>query len=157
MSEKDPAEIFGDALTDAVWHVTDNEGYKKARQKFLDDMWGEIQYSIIDRMPEAFEGLVRKMTDNAIEALLKGQPDQVNRYLKLDGWTGRNRDHQVIHGKLHVPHTMELRMQVAMANENLLRDEVIADLKDQVNALVEKVNKKDREIEALRDRLNWGW
>lgn len=148
--DKDPAEVFGDALNDAVMSITDCDKYKKAKQSFMDDMFDEIQYSIIDRMPEALEMLVRDMADRAVDAMLKGQPDQVARYLKLDGWTGRDRDHQVIHGKLHVPQTMELRMQIAKANETLLHDEVIKDLEDQVSSLVDTVNKKDAEIERLR-------
>lgn len=154
MSEdKDVAEVFGDALNDAIMDITDRERYKKARQSFMDDMFDEIQYSIIDRMPETLEMLVRDMADRAVDAMLKGQPQEVNRYLKLDGWTGRERDHQVIHGKLNVPQTMELRSKVAKANEKLLRDEVILDLEDQVESLVNTVNKQSQEIEDLRDKI----
>ena len=157
MSEtKDPAEIFGEALNDGLIAVVDTERFKKARQTLLDSLWDDIQYSIIDNMPEALEMLVRDMADRAVNAMLKGQPKEVRRYLHLDGWTGRDRDHQVIHGKLHEPQTMELRAQVARANENLLRDERILDLEDQVASLVNTVNAKDAEIERLRYRLRYG-
>ncbi|MDT1061164.1 hypothetical protein RM190_04785 [Paracoccus sp. CPCC 101403] len=154
MSEKDPAEIFGDALCDGLAAVVDTDRYKKAKQAFLDSMWDDLQYSIIDNMPEALEMLVRDMADRAVNAMLQGQPDEVRRYLKLDGWTGRDRDHPVIHGTLLVPQTMELRAKVAKANEALLRDERILDLEDQVAALVKSVASKDLEIERLRDRVS---
>lgn len=154
--EKDPAEVFGDAVSNAVRLVTDTDRFKQSKQSFLDNMWDDFQYTVIDQMPETLEMLVRDMADNAVEAMLKGQPEQVRRYLHLDGWTGRTTDHPVIHGKLSVPQTMELRAQVAKANETLLRDEVIKDLEDQVAALVAQVNKKDADIEVLRDRIRMG-
>lgn len=155
-SEKDPAEVFGDALCDGLAAVVDTDRYKKSRQRLLDDMWDEMQSSIIDNMPEALEMLVRDMADRAVNAMLKGQPQEVRRYLKLDGWTGRDRDHQVIHGKLHEPDTMTLRAEVARANEALLRDERILDLEDQVASLVRTVNEKDSRINSLlEERRSW--
>ena len=151
---KDPAEVFGEALCDGLTNVIDTERFKKARQGFLDAMWDEVQYSIIDNMPEALEMLVRDMADRAVEAMLMGRPQEVRRYLKLDGWTGRDYDCQVIHGKLHEPSTMTLRAEVARANENLLRDERILDLESQVASLVRAVSVKDSEIATLRDRLS---
>lgn len=148
---KDPAEVFGEALCDGLNNVIDTERFKKARQSFLDAMWDEVQYSIIDNMPEALEMLVRDMADRAVEALLMGRPQEVRRYLKLDGWTGRDRDHQVIHGKLSETSTMTLRAEVARANENLLQDERILDLEDQVASLVRTVTELDATIERLRD------
>lgn len=149
--EKDPAELFGEALCEGLSDVLERDHFKKSRQAFMDNLWDEVQFSIIDRMPEALETMVRDMADRAVEAMLMGRPQEVRRYLKLDGWTGRDRDHQVIHGRLCEPSTMTLRAEVARANESLLRDERILDLEDQVAALVRQVTSKDAEIERLRD------
>jgi len=149
MADKDPAEVFGDALCDGLQRVTETDRFKESKRKFLDAVWDDIKYSIIDQMPEAIEGLVRDMADRAVDAMLKGQPQEVRRYLHLDGWTGRDRDHPVIHGRLSEPRTMTLRKMVAEANENLLRDERIKDLEDQVASLVRTVNEKDARIAEL--------
>lgn len=151
--QKDHAEIFGEALCDGLRKIVESERYKKSKRGFLDDLWDDLQYSIIDQMPDAMQSLVQRMADDAVEAMLKGQPDQVRRYLKLDGWTGRDRDHPVIHGKLHENHVMALRRQVAEANEALLRDERIIDLQDQVQSLVAQVNKLEATNEQLWQRL----
>lgn len=148
---KDPAEVFGEALCNGLTEVLDTDRFKKSRQNFLDALWDEVQFTVIDNMPEALEMLVRDMADRAVEALLMGRPQEVRRYLKLDGWTGRDRDHQVIHGRLSEPSTMTLRAEVARANENLLRDERILDLEDQVASLVRTVAERDATIERLRD------
>ena len=151
--EKDAAEIFGDAVSEAVLGVTSTERFKKSKQSFLDNLWDDFQYSLIDQMPEALEDLVRQMADKAVDAMLRGQPDQVRRYLKLDGWTGRDRKHSVIHGELFLADTMMLRAQVAKANETLLRDEVIKDLEDQVASLVAQINEKDVQIKRFQEKL----
>jgi hypothetical protein len=146
VQEKDAAEVFGDAVSEAVLGVASTERFKKSKQSFLDNIWDDFQYTLIDQMPEVLEDLVRQMTDKAVDAMLRGQPDQVLRYLKLDGWTGRDREHSVIHGKLFLADTMTLRAQIAKANETLLRDEVIKDLEDQVSSLVSQINEKDAQI-----------
>ncbi|MED5549035.1 MAG: hypothetical protein VX529_06705 [Pseudomonadota bacterium] len=151
--EKDDAELFGDAMSEAVLRITETERFEQSKRAFLDNLWDDFQYSVIDRMPETLEMLVRDMADKAVEAMLKGQPEQVRRYLHLDGWTGRDREHPVIHGKLSVANTMELRAQVAKANETLLRDEVIKDLEDQVASLVSQINAKNAAIAELREAL----
>ena len=151
--EDDPAAKFGEALAAGFEDFQESDRFKKTQRRFLEGLWDDFQYSVIQNMPEALEGLVRQMTDRAVDALLKGQPQEVRRYLHLDGWTGRDRDHPVIHGRLHENHVMALRRQIAEANEALLRDERINDLNDVVASLEKQVAEKDREIATLRDRL----
>lgn len=150
---KDPATQFGDALESVVLSITEKDSFKKTKQAFLDDLWDDIQYDIIDQMPQVLEGLVRDMTDRAVDAMLRGQPKEVERYLMLNRQHWRDNAAPMICGKLHLNSAMELRTKIALANENLLRDEIIADLKAQVVSLVVLVNKKDAEIDRLKRQI----
>lgn len=156
MTDDDPAAKFGDALSDAILHIDEDERFKKSKQHFLDNLWDDVQYSVIGNMSEALEGLVRDMTDRAIDAMLKGQPDQVRRYLHLDGYTGRERDHPIIHGRLHENNCIQLRRQLVEAHADLIRDERVTDLEDIAASLEKQVAERDRTIEALRNRLRDG-
>ena len=147
----DPADAFGAAMERAVYNLEDRDGFMKARQTFMDSIWDEFKYSVIDKMPEALEMLVRDMSDRAVNAMLMGRPIEVKRYLNLDGWTGRTYEHPVINGKLMEPGPFELRRQVANANEKLLRDARILDLESQVKALTLAVVQRDATIEKMRD------
>lgn len=152
--DKDYAAKFGDALFDSLIHINDDARFQKSKQTFLDGIWDDIQYSIINNMTEALEGLVRDMADKAVDAMLKGQPKEVARYLHLDHWTGRDREHPVIHGRLHENHALQLRRQIVEANADLLQNERIKDLESVVASLERQVVEKDATINGLRERLS---
>lgn len=145
-------EKFGEAMSDALLALTGDERFKKSKRSFLDNLWDDIQYSVIDQMSEQIEGFVRDMAERTVESMLRGQDDQVRRYLGLDGWTGREGSHEVINGRLFETGALELRKQIAQAHADLIQNERIKDLEAQVASLVEQVNQKEREIEGWRDR-----
>lgn len=163
MSEPgDAIEKFGEAMSDAIMALPDAEAFKKSKRRFIDELWDDIQYSVIDQMPEQLEWFVRDMAERTVRGMLEGRDDLVRRYLGLDGYTGRsdtkstNRDaHPVIHGTLFETGAIALRKEIAQGHADLIRNERIADLEDQVASLVEQVNKRDREISDLRDRLSY--
>ena len=157
---------FGHALHDFLMELPQNEVFKKAKSNMMDDLWQEMECGVIDRMSETIEGFVRGMAGKVVEEILEGREDQMRRYLGLDGYTGRHEEnpaygrkkdvseaHPVIHGELFETGAISLRKKIAQAHADLIQNERIIDLEDQVRSLVAQVAKKDREIEALRDRV----
>ena len=155
---------FGEAMHDALMAMTENERFKKAKANLLGDIWQEMEFSVIDRMSETVEGFVRGMAGRVIEEILEGREDQMRRYLKLDGYTGRHADqsdyvrkrdisemHEVIHGELFETGAIALRKKIAQAHADLIQNERIKDLEDQVASLVAQVRQKDARIQSLLD------
>lgn len=155
---------FGKAMHDFLMQWPDSEAGKKTKQAILDDLWQEIEYGVIDRMSETIEGFVRNMAQKTVEEIIKGRPEQVRRYLKLDSYTGRYTSHNawgrendlsdahpVIHGNMHENHCIQIRREIAQAHADLIQNERILDLEDQVNSLVEQVREKDAEIQRLHE------
>jgi len=156
---------FGDAMHDVLMALPESERFKKAKHHLLDDLWDELQYSLIDRMSEAIEGFVRDMATRTVDAIIKGNESEVRRYLKLDGWTGRHEDtpawggrqdiasaHPIIHGRLHENQAIRLRREIAQAHADLIRNERIADLEDIVASLEVQVAKADAEMARMANR-----
>ena len=147
--EKELDEFTG-ALTNSVLKITDDEGYKKAKSKMLDDIWESIQYQVIDNMAETLQDLVLRMSSSVVTEMLEGREDQMIRYLHLDQYTGRDRDHCVIRGTLFEPGPIELRKKIAKAHADLISNERIKDLESQVTSLVEEISKRDAELDRQR-------
>ena len=152
------------------------EGLQKDLRKVADSFEENFMWNLKDNLAYNLTAYVADMAERAVEQMLAGNDDQMRRYLSCDkrgedgqyiGWTGRSdgqsygrqreshEQHPVIHGRLFEQGAVELRKQVAQANEALIRDERIRDLEDQVKSLVAQVNKavaeKDRMWERLRD------
>lgn len=144
---------FGEAMSDALMKLPDTERFKSAKQKLMDEIWGELEYSVINRMSEVIESFVKNMASDVVTQILEGREDQMRRYLGLDGYTGRDRKHEVINGTLFETGAIALRKKIAQAHKDLIQNERIKDLEDQVFSLVERINKKDSEIEILRTRI----
>ena len=157
---------FGDALNNTLIDLPNSDRFTKAKANLLDEIWEDIEYSVIGRMSESIEGFVRGMASRVVEEILEGREDQMRRYLKLDGYTGRHEEdptwgrkrdvseaHPVIHGQLFEGQCIAIRRKMAQAHADLIQNERIVDLEDQVASLVDQVSKKDRLIEELRDRV----
>lgn len=158
MKNKTELEVFGDAMHNALMEMPDKKQFKKAKSAFLDSIWEDMEYTVIDGMSEAIEGFVRRMSENTIKEILEGRDDQMRRYLSLDGYTGRsdsqhgnNNPHPVIHGKLFETGAVALRKKIVDAHHDLIKCERIKDLEDQVKCLVAQVNEKENLIELLRE------
>lgn len=151
---KQAGEI-GDALADVVASDPIKEKLKKPLQEIADMLTDEILYRTIEEMPEYFQDFVLRMAQNTVKAMLEGNEREMKRYLGLDGWTGRDKQHSVIHGKLSEHDPLLLRKKICEAHADLLKTERTLDLEDQVKSLVEQVNKlemRNRELtEQLRD------
>ena len=121
---------------------------KKARD-IADSMVENVEYGIKSDMAYNLASYVERMATDAIEAILKGNEDQMRRYLSCEhgGYTGRDRGHPVIHGKLFECGAIELRKSIVEAHAELLKNERIMDLEDQVKSLVSQINQEKARLE----------
>jgi len=148
------------------------ESFSKKIKDLSVELEEDLMWSLKDNLAYNLAAWTADMAERAVEAMLQGNEDQMRRYLSCDKrgsdgqyicYTGRTdgvnygapRDpaHPVIHGKLFETGAVELRKQVAQANEALIRDERIRDLEDQVKSLVAQVNKANAERENMWQRL----
>lgn len=147
------------------------EGFTKQIKNLSSEFEESLMWSLKDNLAYNLAAWVADMAERAVEHMLLGNEDQMRRYLSCDKrgpdgqyscYTGRSdgvnygalRDHHpVIHGKLFEQGAVELRKQVAKANEALVRDERIRDLEDQVQSLIKQVNKANAERENMWQRL----
>lgn len=141
---------FANAMHETLMSMPDDDRFKKAKQAFLDNIWQDMEYSIIDNMSETVADFVRSMSAKVVGEILEGREDQMRRYLNLDGYTGRDMEHKVIHGTLFETGAIALRKKMAQQHADLIQNERITDLEDQVKSLVSQVNERDIQIEAMR-------
>lgn len=149
-------------LSDALqgeWKF-DDERYTHIHKK-LNDAMDELSSSFIDHMKDNLHdylaGHVQDMAERAIEAVLRGNDQELRRWLNVDNGAYTGREHYatswggpVIHGRLFETGAVELRKQIVEAHADLLKDERIKDMEAQIAALVTDITKKDGEIERLR-------
>ena len=137
--------------------VTD-EALARAKKR-LADVWDEFHSDFEERVKQYLSynlaAWAQEMADKAIEALLRGDVEEMMRRLHCadNQWTGRDREHMVIHGRLSEHDPMVLRKQVVDAFPQLLKDQRVIDLEDQVASLVKTVNKLEREKEEMWQRV----
>lgn len=145
------------ALTDEAMR-----GFVKQVRDLSVELEEFLMWSVKDNMAYNLSSWVVDMAERSLEQMLLGNEDQMRRYLSCEkraetgeyiGWTGRDRDHPVIHGRLFETGAVQLRKAVAQANEKLILDERILDLQDQVRSLVEQVNKANAQREEMWQRL----
>lgn len=147
------------------------EGFTRQIKNLSAEFEDSLMWSLKDNLAYNLAAWTVDMAERALEQMLLGNEDQMRRYLSCDkrgpdgqyiGWTGRSdgygnrqieEQHPIIHGRLSESNAVELRKQVAKANEALIRDERILDLEDQIKSLVAQVNKANAEKEAMWERL----
>lgn len=147
---------------------------KKQTDHILADIQSDIEWRLKDELAPALCGWTIEMAERAIEQILKGNEDQMRRYLSCEksaedgeyiGWTGRSDGkywgrqreqgewHSVIHGTLFEQGAVELRHKIAEAHKDLIQNERIRDLEDQVASLIAQVNKANAEKEEMWQRM----
>lgn len=149
------------------------EGFTKQIKSLSAEFEDSLLWSLKDNLAYNLAAWTADMAERALEQMLLGNDDQMRRYLSCDkrgadgqyiGWTGRgdgqvygrrqedHERHPVIHGRLFEQGAIELRKQVASANETLIRDERILDLEDQVKSLIAQLNRANAEKEEMTQR-----
>ncbi len=143
-------ELMDSALPESV-----QAALKKKAQNVADEFVDSVSYWITDSMSYHLAQYVVDMANRAIEYMLAGNEEMFRRYLKCErgGWTGRDREHPVIHGRLSEPDSFATRKALCETFPDLLKNERILDLEDQVASLVKQVNTAEAEREAMWQRL----
>ena len=142
-------------LSDAIESGMTEEVMDRVKKKFrdaMDDLEGDLDFGLKERLSSNLADFICSSAERAVEQLLAGNEERMRAYLRAQdgGYTGRDRDHPVIHGKLFETGPLELRKQIVEAHADLLKNERILDLESQVRSLVVQVNK----LESLNANLN---
>ena len=152
----DDAQAYAEALG-GEWNI-DDERFSALR-KLLKAAANEVEEVVVWRLQDDLHGhlanKVREFATRAIEAVLNGNEDELRRWLACGkrSWTGRGTYangesvHSVHDGKLFETGALQLRKKIVEAHPQLLRDERVLDLEDQLQALLQKLNKANARIE----------
>lgn len=142
------AGLPDDVLTRLRKHIKD----------FQFDLEDQTEAWLKDELAERLSDYVEQMATRAVESMLEGNEAMLRRYLQCErgGYTGRDRDHPVIHGELFEYGGLKARKQIVDAYPELLKNERIQDLEDQVRSLVEQVRKLEARNRQLVEYLNHG-
>lgn len=145
-------------LSDAIETGMTDEVMGRVKKKFreaMEDLESDLDYGLKERLSSNLADFICSSAERAVEQLLAGNEDRMRSYLhaKDGGYTGRERDHQVIHGRLFETGPMELRKQIVEAHAELLKTERILDLESQVRSLVDQVNKLENRNANLNEEL----
>ncbi|MCC7340721.1 MAG: hypothetical protein IT170_06520 [Bryobacterales bacterium] len=143
---------IGDALTE--------DAMKRATKRFQDacsELQTEMEFRLQSDLAYNLCLWVQRMFEDAVKAMLLGDDETMRRHLSCspNQYSGRDRDHPIIHGKLFETGAIELRKQIVNAHAELLKDERILDLEDQVRSLVKQVNQKEAEKNAMWERVRY--
>lgn len=125
---------------------------KKQIKTVFDEAESDFEYWIKADIPYNLAHFVERMAEEAIDAILRGDEDTMRARLScVEGnWTGRDRKHPVIHGRLFEQGAIALRKQIVDAFPDLLKNERILDLEDQVKSLTGQVTKLNADMERER-------
>lgn len=156
----DAARLLGDALK-GEWSYDDEryDGIRKKLRSVMDDMASEFVDHMQENLHDYLAGKVKDMAERSIEAVLRGNEQELRRWLNVDKGAYSGREYYseingpVIHGHLFETGAVALRKLIVEAHPDLLKDERIKDMEAQIAALVKDNTKKDAEIERLRERL----
>jgi hypothetical protein len=146
-------------LADSIQRFLDEEdslkGLKSKVSDALIEAQANLEYWIQSDMANNLAAFVHQMAKEAIEAMLNGDEDTMRRHLHCQRgyYTGRDREHPVIHGKLFETGAIELRKGIVNAHPELLKNERILDLEDQVASLVKQVNDAEQRTESMWQRV----
>lgn len=123
---------------------------KKKMADLFDEFHADFENRVKDYLGYNIAAWAQDMADKAVEALLRGDVEEMKRRLRCvdNQWTGRDRDHWVIRGKLSEHDPILLRKQIVDAFPELLKDQRILDLEDQVRSLVETIAKAEQREQA---------
>lgn len=144
-----------EAALDAALTEDSLKPTQQALKKFFDEFHAEFEDRVRSYMSYSLAAYVEDMAKAAIEAILYGDEDGMRRALSCQQghWTGRDRNHSVIHGRLFETGAIKLRKQLVEAHVELIKNERILDLEDQVRSLVQQINKAEADRESMWERL----
>lgn len=147
-------------LSDAIEAGMTEEVMGRVKKKFreaMEDLEGDLDYGLKERLSSNLSDFICASAERAIEQLLAGNEERMRAYLCAQdgGYTGRDRDHPVIQGKLFETGPLELRKQIVDAHAELLKSERIIDLESQVRSLVGQINTLENRNANLNQELRY--
>ena len=128
------------------------QNVKRQAQGILNDVLEDVQWRLECDAASNIAYHVQDLFKKGFEAMLNGNEEEFRRWIFASGYTGREYSHlaPVVHRQLFDTGPIELRRQLVEAYPELLRNERIADLECQVEALVKQVS----QLEARNSRLD---
>lgn len=158
---------FSEALEDGKCSDLEDPRWKTV-SKMLKDVAVEFEETLLWRlredMPSHLASVAREAAEKALEAVLRGDEQELRRWLSCDSgaYTGRAGEgyyarsqadaHPIIHGKLFEQGAVLLRKQIVDAHADLLKTERILDLEDQLRSVTLQYTKLYEERERERSR-----
>ena len=116
----------------------------------LNELAADFEETIKQWTPYNLAAWVQDMAERAIKAMLEGDDETMRQYLQCreNQYTGRDREHPVIRGRLFETGAVELRHKIVDAHAELLKTERIKDLEDQLASVVKQVRDAEARMEA---------
>ena len=159
MQLTDEFRKFRSAIEEQVDQALTEDALAGVRKRISDvfsDLQSDFEYHLRNDAAYNLGLFVQQMAEDAIKAMLAGDEDAMRRYLQCEPghYTGRDRDHLVIHNQLFETGAVALRKSIVDAHPEFLKTERILDLEDQVASLVKQVNRLNARCEELlRERV----
>lgn len=152
------------ALEAGISEKSVTKAAKKLREILIEEIEG-FEYEIKDNLAHNLVDFVADMARRTVEAILRGNDNEMRRYLGCErgAWTGRSDGsvwghkreiddwHPVIRGTLFEGGSIALRRDIVAAHRDLITDERVKDLEDQVASLVEQNRKLEAKIERMHN------
>lgn len=153
---------LGEAFTEALQDAASEAAVAAAMtpvESAISGLFDGLRTEIMDRMPEAINDEVRYRTDKIIEALLQGDEKLLGSFMAAGGYRAPGIEWD---GRFRSGYWVEVRRKITEANEAILRDERVADITAERNALAaELVDAKAAlgrmrgELAEAKDALHW--
>lgn len=154
MSEEISRWSVGEKFHEALMDAATAEGVVTAAldplRKAMDEVFVALCDNVADRIADALNDEVRGRVDRIIEAMLQGDAKLLGSFMAAGGHRKPNVEWN---GTFRSGYWVEVRRKIVEANESLLRDERIADITVERDALSAELEKKSADAGRLRGEL----
>ena len=137
------------------------EPLKKQLEGCLDEVFRRYQQWLEDEGPFALAQESVYRAKNLLKAVLEGDEDAAKALFQTDAsreeWAEAGEPWaKVIHGKLHLPESQQLRRLLVEKHADLLRDERIRDLESQLDGVMRQLREANKRLaDAGRPTVDW--
>ena len=121
-----------DKTLDSFFTEKFEEGFKKQLKTLYDPVFDDFLYWLMDDARSNYHSYIQQYAHKYLEAVVRGDEKAARYLFGEDNYTGRDKDHRVIHGELFEYGPIVLRRKIVEAHTDLLKNGRILDLEDQV-------------------------
>lgn len=151
-------ENLVEELDDFLVNLLDDNSKKKIKKEIDNLLYiieGDLEYELLERLRSSLSGHTREMAEKAIDAILNGDENRLRQYLSCYeySYTGREHNHEVIHGTLFETGAIALRKKIVDAYPELLKNERILDLEAQLNSVIKQVVQEKARADSYYERF----